>query len=213
MAEVDTGETRRGTGRPTDLAEGEVRKRIINEGARLFADHGYSGASIQDIVDAAGTTKPMVYYYFENKEGLYREIFRTYHEWMLSSQDEITSDRRLSTEEKLVGLADIHFDAARSAPERARFMFAAHFGPRMARPALKDLDHDDVFFTSIVSLATQGIACGDLEGDPVLIAQAFLGQIMIQVACHIAGANPIPLPGDAAERVVSQMMKGVASSV
>ena len=209
MAELNIKEPRRGTGRPTDLAEGEIRGRIINEAARIFADHGYSGASIQDIVDAAGTTKPMVYYYFENKEGLYREIFRTYHEWMLSTQADIAEDETLSAREKFIRVVNVHFEAARISPERARFMFAAHFGPRKEMPALADLDHDDAFFATVVSLATQGVASGELEGDPVMIAQAFLGQILIHLACHIASPNPIPLTDDAAERVVDQMMKGV----
>ena len=208
---VEPKEVRRGKGRPTDLAEGEVRSRITSEAARIFADQGYSGTSIQDIVDAAGTTKPMVYYYFQNKEGLYREIFRTYHEWVTEKQGEIAEDKTLSTQEKLVRLVDTHFEAVRVSPNRARFMFAAHFGPRSEMPAVKDEDHEDVFFGTIVALAAEGVERGDLEGDPFLIAQALLGQIMIHLTFHISGPRPIPLTDGAAERVVDQLLSGGGS--
>ena len=212
MAEIDTREARRGTGRPTNLAVGEVRGRIITEAARIFADNGYSGSSIQDIVEAAGTTKPMVYYYFKSKEGLYQEIFRSIHEKAIASQNEIVAKTDLTIREKLVELVEIDFNWAREAPERARFMFAAHFGPRKAMPAVEDADHDHAYFGALVALANQGVESGDLNGDPVMIAQALLGQILIHVMFHVSAPDPIPLTEDAAERVVEQLFRGVAGA-
>lgn len=208
MAELETTE-RRGTGRPTDVAEGEVRSRIVTEAARIFAENGYSGASIQDIVDAAGTTKPMVYYYFQNKEGLYQEIFRVYHDRVREALEAVSRQDGLSTREKLIGMVDVHLDAARSNPEQARFMFAAHFGPRKEMPGVKDDGHEDLYFGSLVTLAAQGVETGELSGDPVLIAQALLGQVLIQLTFHLADERPVPLTADAAERVVDQLLEGV----
>ncbi len=188
-----------------------MRARIISEAARIFADSGYSGASIQEIVDAAGTTKPMVYYYFQNKQGLYQEILRTYHEDTLAAQAAIITNRDTSTEEKLTQLVEIHFDRARTSPERAQFMFAAHFGPRQEMPAVASLDQEDAFFSAIVALAKSGIDQGDLSGDPFLIAQALLGQILIHLTFHLSDVRPIPLTDDAAARVVQQLLHGVSN--
>jgi AcrR family transcriptional regulator len=188
-----------------------VRARIISEAARIFADSGYSGASIQEIVDAAGTTKPMVYYYFQNKQGLYEEIFRTYHADTLAAQAAVIAHKDMSTEEKLTQLVEIHFDRARTSPERARFMFAAHFGPRQEMPAVASLDQEDAFFLAIVALAKSGVDQGDLSGDPLLIAQALLGQILIHLTCHLSDNRPIPLTDDSATRVVQQLLQGVGT--
>ena len=211
MADLHTAEARRGTGRPTDRAEGEVRARIISEAARIFADSGYSGASIQEIVDAAGTTKPMVYYYFENKQGLYHEIFRTYQRDTLAAQAAVIDRSDLSTEEKMIQMVEVHFDHARKSPERARFMFAAHFGPRREMPVVAPPDAEDEFFRMIVALMKSGVDRGDLRGDPLLIAQALLGQILIHLASHVSDTNPIPLPDDAARRVVQVLLDGVGN--
>lgn len=40
-------------------------------GNRTFCPKGFAAASTREIVEAAGSPKPMLYYYFQNKEGLY----------------------------------------------------------------------------------------------------------------------------------------------
>ncbi len=49
----------------------DVRGRIVNAALDLFAAKGYAAASLREIAEAARTTKPMIYYYFQSKEGLY----------------------------------------------------------------------------------------------------------------------------------------------
>lgn len=48
----------------------DTRKRILNEALSLFYEKGYDSVSVQEIVDAAGITKPTLYYYFGSKYGL-----------------------------------------------------------------------------------------------------------------------------------------------
>jgi AcrR family transcriptional regulator len=49
----------------------DVRDRIVASALRCFAEKGYAGTSLREIAEAARTTKPMIYYYFQSKEGLY----------------------------------------------------------------------------------------------------------------------------------------------
>ncbi len=49
----------------------ETRGRILLAAASLFANKGYAGTAVREIVAAAGVTKPTLYYYFKNKEDLY----------------------------------------------------------------------------------------------------------------------------------------------
>ena len=39
-----------------------------------FADHGFHGTSMNDVADAAGVTKPVLYQHFASKKALYREL-------------------------------------------------------------------------------------------------------------------------------------------
>jgi len=40
----------------------------------LFSEKGYEGVSVNELVEAAGITKPTLYYYFGSKEGLFNAV-------------------------------------------------------------------------------------------------------------------------------------------
>jgi len=51
----------------------EVQQKIIHEAVRLFSSKGYHGTSMRDIMNAVGCTQPTMYYYFDDKQALFRE--------------------------------------------------------------------------------------------------------------------------------------------
>jgi AcrR family transcriptional regulator len=51
-----------------------LRLKILEAAIALFAEKGYGNTSVREIVGEVGVTKPALYYYFENKEGLFRAI-------------------------------------------------------------------------------------------------------------------------------------------
>ena len=51
----------------------EVQQRIIREAVKLFSNKGFHNTSMREIMHAAGCTQPTLYYYFKNKQALFRE--------------------------------------------------------------------------------------------------------------------------------------------
>jgi len=51
-----------------------ARERLLEAGTALFAERGYNGTFIRKIVARAGVTKPVLYYYFKSKEGMFYTI-------------------------------------------------------------------------------------------------------------------------------------------
>lgn len=51
-----------------------ARETILAAGAELFAAQGYAGTTIKKIGAKAGVNPALLYYYFEDKEGLYRAV-------------------------------------------------------------------------------------------------------------------------------------------
>src|SRR3954467_2205767 len=47
---------------------------MLRVAERAFAERGFHGASVDAIAEGAGISKPMVYAYFDSKEGLYRAV-------------------------------------------------------------------------------------------------------------------------------------------
>jgi len=54
--------------------EAGVKEALLLAGISLFSEKGYASTSVREIVSAAGVSKPVLYYYFQNKEGLFRAI-------------------------------------------------------------------------------------------------------------------------------------------
>lgn len=53
-----------------------TRKNILEEAMREFSQNGYSGSRVDTIADKTRTSKRMIYYYFDSKEGLYLEVLK-----------------------------------------------------------------------------------------------------------------------------------------
>src|SRR5919108_1205835 len=53
------------------LTKEERRSRILEAASRVIAERGYWGASIDEIADEAGITRPVVYDHFESKRELH----------------------------------------------------------------------------------------------------------------------------------------------
>ncbi|HPU53460.1 MAG TPA: TetR/AcrR family transcriptional regulator [Burkholderiaceae bacterium] len=69
--------------KPAALAKTRVRDaeatraRILKAAVREFARHGFAGARGERVARAARSSERMVYYYFTNKEGLFRAALET----------------------------------------------------------------------------------------------------------------------------------------
>ncbi len=63
-------------GRPRSTVDGQtVPQRLLNVARTLFAEKGFEGTSVQDVVVAAGVTKGAMYHYFSSKDDLLYEIY------------------------------------------------------------------------------------------------------------------------------------------
>jgi AcrR family transcriptional regulator len=51
-----------------------ARARLLEAATALFAEKGYASTYVREIVTRAGVTKPVLYYYFKNKGGLFCSI-------------------------------------------------------------------------------------------------------------------------------------------
>ena len=93
----------------------DKREVLLEAGILLLAERPFSRISMHDIAERSGVTKPMVYYYFDNKEGFYRElalyVIRTIREQVRKS---LKTDCPLR--ETLVRYAEYRFEYARENP-------------------------------------------------------------------------------------------------
>ncbi|REE94984.1 TetR/AcrR family transcriptional regulator [Thermomonospora umbrina] len=65
------------TGRAGRARESAVERRILAAAVRLFAEKGFDGTSVQEIVDRAEVTKGGLYHYFGSKQDVLYEIYHS----------------------------------------------------------------------------------------------------------------------------------------
>ena len=90
----------------------ERKQQLLDAAARLFAEQGYASTRVVDIVDAAGVAKGLFYWYFENKEALFRELAAEMRRRLRRQQAAAMDDSAPALTRLLQGsVASVHFMA------------------------------------------------------------------------------------------------------
>lgn len=72
-------------GKPTDV-------RILETATRIFAEKGFHGTSVDEIVQRTGVNKRMVYHYFGSKLALYRRVLAAAYDELAHYEDRAMDD-------------------------------------------------------------------------------------------------------------------------
>jgi TetR/AcrR family transcriptional regulator len=90
-----------------------TRARILDAAIGEFSENGLAGARTEQIAEAAGVNKALLYYYFHGKEALYAAALGQVAERVASSGLAVLDSKR-SPGERLVQFALNHFDRIHS---------------------------------------------------------------------------------------------------
>jgi AcrR family transcriptional regulator len=173
----------------------DTREDVFLAAADLFSARGFDGVGVDDIAHAARLNKAMIYYHFEDKLALYREVVRDMLRAVGTMVAEVASrpdpaDNRLSA--FIAGMVTL-------ADERP------WFPPLMLREIAEGaprLDPDTLALMKTVFLAFHRILSdGQQAGlfrliNPVLAYMSVLGPLLVNAARERAAARPgrIDLP-------------------
>ncbi len=53
------------------VARADREEQILDQACRIFGEKGYAGTSVADVATSAGISKPLIYAYFDSKDGLH----------------------------------------------------------------------------------------------------------------------------------------------
>ncbi len=190
----------------TSVAENTIASRLLDSAVRLFAHKGYPATSTREIVEAAGVTKPMLYYYFQSKEGLLNaaigHFLDAFHERLL----EVVAQPH-DAYVQLVELVWAHLDFCQSHKPLARLFYALFFGPDDQK-GLVDLAKytqrgHELLLAAADRAIVERLASADCRDDLVM---ALHGMINIWV---IAALNDeAQLDRALAQRIVDNLIRG-----
>lgn len=108
-----------------------TRAAILDAAVTEFAAHGFAGARIDKIADAAGSNKRMIYVYYQAKEGLFTATLDRVIQHMVETVP--------VTEDNLPGYAGALFDYIVANPEALRLTMWRHLERPEAGPEVGEL--------------------------------------------------------------------------
>jgi AcrR family transcriptional regulator len=79
------------------------RASILHAAARLFAERSFEGASMAELAQACGVSKPLLYHYYRDKQHILFDIADSYMDRLLAIVAEVRA-RKLPAEENLRAL-------------------------------------------------------------------------------------------------------------
>ena len=94
---------------------------ILDVATEHFAEHGYSGARVDEIAEQTRTTKRMLYYYFGSKEGLYTEVLERAYAQIRAAEQEVDVEH-LEPVAAIRRLAELTFDHHEAHPDFIRLV-------------------------------------------------------------------------------------------
>ncbi len=200
-----------GTKRPRNGPENwSVRQRLLEGAAELFTKKGYAASTTREIVAAAGVTKPVLYYYFRNKEGIYlqlmREAFSKFHEVI---QDSLQAQGTAA--EKLLGLCDRVYSLFMENVRVARVMYGIYYGPQQGAPFFDFDSYHLEFVSAIRSLIEEGIRRKEFQKkDAGEMAWAVVGAINVAMEVHL-GRTELEFGREGLSRVLRIIFEGISA--
>jgi AcrR family transcriptional regulator len=175
---------------PESKPEGHVREELMRAALTLFTQRGYSATTVRELVEAAGVTKPVLYYYFGSKEGLFLELMRT-HFGRLEAVVDLYRKGKGSVRKRLTAMLDKGFVYVQQDLDFIRLMHAVYFGPPGEAPYFDFDAYHQRYHDLITRFLEEGIQRGEFRyGNAGDMAWIILGTMEIaiedQICCQVS---------------------------
>lgn len=170
-----------------DYMNSKTRQRILRVALKIFADCGYAGASVQSIVDGARVTKPVLYYYFGSKAGLYQALIDWAHDERYRLMQE-AAGRGKGVAKQLTEVLAALFEFIHEHRALMRIAFATAFAARREIPKeIIYLPKGVRNFEFMHTLVRAGVAAGELDGRIATreLAMGIFGMMNLKVMWHL----------------------------
>lgn len=179
-----------GTGRRLTAQGVERKRQLLDCAAALFAERGFAETRVVDIVRAAGVAKGLFYWYFENKEALFRELVEDIrHRLRVAQADAIDPHADPLVQVRQGTEASVQFITEHS--HLYALLRAENLDRRVADLMRRGTD---VHADDTATLIRRGIDAGLIrDDDPMLLAFGVLGLVAYYSHFHRTGRIELPV--------------------
>lgn len=188
----------------------EAKRRLLESALRLFSTKGYDATSIREIIEAAGVTRPVLYYYFENKEALFKRIVQHQFNEIMQYIDEIIATIS-GCRDRLKALITHTFDSTEHSPKATALILQVCFSPSLQGPQLEKDQFVVGRFQRITRIMRDGLKSGELAGgNEETLAVAFSGMMDMHIMAKTYQPDAT-LTGELGRELVDLFVEGASN--
>jgi len=199
-------------------ADSQQRAAILEAAMHIFAYEGLNGASIRLVGKKAGVNSALIYYYFENKDTLFREAIRTCVDDVLRDLEQHRHPFN-DAADRLGYLVGAVFSYYQAHPERMRLMeVATSLHAELFASIIGVIFREKMAIP--LQILEEGIALGQIRPmNPIQIWWSILGMCifslhMMDVFSHLRKENinlPIPDIETRRKAIVDLLINGLTA--
>jgi len=190
----------------------DTEKRLLDHALTLFAEKGYEAASVREIIEATGVTRPVLYYYCSSKEDLFKRLVHWKHDEAYRELGRIVRETK-GCANRIRAIIQGSFAFCAADPRVPRLMFQTHFGPVIPGIAEFMAEVANLRFMVIHQVMQDGLDAGELAGGDAASLSLVFCCVMDQ---HINVLARLPKPKSRltpklADALVDVFLYGVGS--
>ena len=193
-----------------------VKEIILKKALELFTAKGYEGVSVNELTEAAGITKPTLYYYFGSKEGVFEAVSQRHY----SRLNTIVAENAVYSPKRESYFEDIHLTLTKVTA--AYFLFAqeneaffrmtlANLSMPRSSPVYSIVKKFHFIQFDIIENMFRNMARshGNLKGKNKNLSWAFIGTINSYINLYFSDNSAHALNDKAVKELVHQFMHGI----
>ncbi len=181
-----------------------ARDRIRNAAIGLFADKGFAATTTREICEVASVTKPVLYYYFKDKELLYHTLV---HDAIAESQRQIQRalQKKGTARERLVNLTAADFALTMRNPKLSMMFLRMLFPSGEDQPGIDFVRMGRRRAQHIARIVGEGVRRGEMKVRPLDVARTLLGIHLLYSMSYVMTGAP-KLDRNLARRLVNMLV-------
>ena len=190
--------------------EPNTRQKLLETATDLFAEKGYTGTSVREIVARAGVSKPVMYYYFQSKEGLFYAIL----EWAAKVQQEILNEifeASGSVLDRFIFLYHRMYEGIQQYQSLYKMIHSLINGPPQGAPDYDYASYQRHMLDAVKRIYAQGLASGEIrKADAKEVA--FLVLSLLDFSLNMDKVQPDQADPQRPERLLRLAFQGLTVS-
>ena len=146
-----------------DVIRNETEERLLDSALTLFASKGFAATSVREIIEATGVTRPVLYYYCDNKQDLFQRVVSWKHDHAYQELAELLATTE-GTANRLRAIIRGTFAFCAADPRVPQLMFQTTFGPVVSELSEFLQGIAERRFEIVANVIEEGIDSEELRG-------------------------------------------------